>query len=31
MCIQTINDKGTAIQFCDHKYGSDFCKEWKEI
>jgi hypothetical protein len=31
MCIKTINDKGTAIQLCDDKYGSDFCNEWKEI
>ena len=30
MCIK-VENKGTAIQFCDHKYGSDFCSEWKEI
>jgi hypothetical protein len=31
MCVKTINDVGTVIQICDHKYGSDFCENWKEI
>ena len=31
MCVATINDKGTTVQICNHKYGSEFCDEWKGI
>jgi len=31
MCAKYINDVGTVIQICNHEYGSEFCKNWKEM
>jgi|DEB0MinimDraft_4_1074332.scaffolds.fasta_scaffold00609_12 hypothetical protein len=31
MCLVKTNNKGTTVQICNHKYGSEFCDEWKEI
>jgi len=31
MCSKYINDKGTMVQICNHKYGLDFCEKKETV